>query len=324
MSNKFSLSADKHESEKIQLRPASIVKESIKLLRSSIPKTIDIQEDIDNQTDLILADPTQIHQIIMNLCTNAYHAMEEAGGTLSISLKNKVFCRQELISVPHVEPGPFVQLAIKDSGSGIPPEIREKIYDPYFTTKETGKGTGMGLAIVHGIVKSYGGFITCRSRLGVGTVFEINQPAIPGQNLPEPEEINSNPVGTEHILLVDDEEMLAKLGKAMLERLGYTVTVRTDSTAALTTFKNKPDAYDLVITDQSMPEITGFDMARRMLLIRPNLPIILCTGYSSLISEEKVKSAGIRGFALKPLTKRDISLMIRTVLDEEKKRVVNQ
>ncbi len=300
--------------QKIQLRPAAIVRESIMLLRSSIPKTIDIREDIDTQTDLILADPTQVHQIIMNVCTNAYHAMEESGGTLSISLKNRVFYEKDLVNVPHVKPGKFVQLVIRDSGLGIPPENQERIFDPYFTTKGNGKGTGMGLAIVHGIVKSYGGFITCRSELGIGTVFEINQPAFLGKNLPEPEKNNAIPIGAEHILFIDDEEILAEMGKTMLERLGYTVTVRTNSLAALTTFKNQPDAFDLVITDQTMPGITGFDLARRMLQIRPNLPIILCTGFSSLISEEKAKSVGIREFALKPLSLKDISVMIRAVL----------
>ncbi len=311
----FSRQAD---TQKIPLRPATLVKESIKLLRSSIPTTIDIQQDIDPETDLILADPTQIHQIAMNLCTNAYHAMEETGGTLSISLKNKVLAPQDLVSVPDVQPGNFVQLSIGDTGSGIKPEIQARIFDPYFTTKEAGKGTGMGLAIVHGIAKSYGGFITCHSEIGAGTVFEISLPAIFEQVAPEAQEVQLIPVGSERILFIDDEEILAKMGQTMLERLGYKVTVQMNSIEALAVFKDQPEAFDLVITDQTMPGMTGFDLARRMLQIRPDLPIILCTGYSSQISEDKVRSYGIKGFALKPLARKNIAVLIRKILDEGK------
>ena len=304
------------ETEKTPLRPAAIIKESLKLLRSSIPKTIDIRSQIEDPTDLILADPTQVHQIVMNLCTNAYHAMEEVGGILTLSLRNKYIYQNDVLNVPNVKPGHFVQLAIRDTGTGIPWEIKEKIFDPYFTTKEMGKGTGLGLAIVHGIVKNYGGFITCHSEIGKGTTFEINLPAFLEEILPSQETaITSLAIGTEHILFVDDEEMLAEMGKTMLERLGYTVTIRTNSLEALTTFKYQPDAFDLVITDQTMPGITGYDLARGMLQIRPGLPIILCTGYSSTISEEKAKSLGIKGFALKPVAKQDLSTMIRTLLD---------
>jgi len=303
------------DSQKIPLQPAALVKESIKLLRSSIPTTIDIQQDIDSETDLILADPTQVHQIIMNLCTNAYHAMENIGGTLSISLENKVLTQQNLVGIPNIQPGQFVQLSVKDTGSGIAPVIQERIFDPYFTTKETGKGTGMGLAIVHGIVKSSGGFITCRSEIGEGTVFEITLPAFLEQITPETKEDNVIPVGTERILLIDDEEILANMGQTMLERLGYSVTVKMSSIDALTIFENKPDAFDLVITDQTMPGMTGVDLAARLLRIRPELPIILCTGYSSQISKEKVESHGIKGFAMKPLAKKDIAVLIRKVLD---------
>ena len=307
------------EAQKILIRPAAMVKESIKLLRSSIPTTIDIQQDIDSEADLILADPTQIHQIMMNLCTNAYHAMEETGGTLSVSLQNKVFTQHDLAGIPDVQPGRFVQLSVRDTGPGIAPVIQERIFDPYFTTKETGKGTGMGLAIVHGIVKSSGGFITFHSEIGAGTVFEICLPAFLEQITPETKEDNLIPVGTERILFVDDEEMLAKMGRTMLERLGYMVTIKMSSLEALTTFKNNPDAFDLVITDQTMPGMTGVDLAQKLLQIRPGLPIILCTGYSSQVSEETVKSYGITGFALKPLAKKDIAVLIRKLLDEERK-----
>lgn len=246
--------------------------------------------------------------------------MEETGGTLSISLQNKVLTQQDLKGSTDVQPGRFVQLSIGDTGVGMIPLIQERIFDPYFTTKETGKGTGIGLAIVHGIVKSSGGSITCRSKIGEGTVFEILLPAYLEQIVPEIEENNVIPGGTERVLFVDDEEMLADMGRTMLERLGYTVKVQMNSMEALAIFKNQPDVFDLVITDQTMPRMTGVDLARNMLQIRPDLPIILCTGYSSQISEEKAKSYGIKGFAMKPLARKDIATLIRKVLDEVKRR----
>ncbi len=304
--------------ERIPLQPASIIKETIKLLRASLPTTITILPAIDPATAPILADPIQIHQLTMNLCTNAFHAMEERGGTLSISLTNVDTPRQEQLGRFGGPAEKFIRLSIKDTGTGIPPEIREKIFDPYFTTKEIGKGTGMGLAIVHGIVSSYGGTLTYDSQPDQGTTFHITLPA-----LTELEKLAADtaadqetkiPRGGEHILFIDDEEILVDMTRTMLERLGYHVTVRNSSLEALTVFQNQPDAYDLVITDQTMPGMTGIDLARRMLQIRPNLPIILCTGYSSLITEDKTKAAGIKGFALKPLAKKNIAGLIRKVL----------
>ncbi len=303
-------------SEKIPLQPVLIVKEAVKLLRSSLPTTITIRQDVDSETGMVLADPTQIHQIVMNLCTNAYHAMEETGGTLFVSLKNRTLSTRDLAGHPYLEPGDFVELTIADDGPGIPDAIREKIFDPYFTTKETGKGTGMGLAIVHGIVKSCGGFITCRSDVGKGTVFTIALPTFTGQATGETQAEETFSAGTERILLVDDEKVLADMAQTMLERMGYAVTARTSSVEALTTFSNAPGGFDLVITDQTMPGMTGFDLARRMLQIRPDLPIILCTGYSNQVSEEKANAHGIRGFAMKPLAKKQIASLIREILDE--------
>ncbi len=304
-----------NEIEKIPLQPVSVVKEAIKMLRPSLPTTIEINQDITSATGLILADPTQIHQILMNLCTNAFHAMEETGGKLDISLKEVTLSTEDLVHEPNVEAGTFVQLSISDSGPGIPPDIKRKIFDPYFTTKEPGKGTGMGLAIVHGIVKSYGGFISLYSEPGEGSVFQVFLPVIKRELLPEIEDAKPTPVGRERILFIDDEEILAEMGKSMLERLGYHVTVRNNSIEALKTFQNQPELFDLVITDQTMPGMTGADIARRMIQLRPDIPIILCTGYSAVISEEKAKSMGIKEFALKPLSKKDIAALIRKVLD---------
>ena len=307
------------ESRQIPLQPALIIKETLQMLRSSLPSTIAIHQDLAADTGTILADPTQIHQIIMNLCTNAFHAMEEGGGTLSVILESQCLAARDLGGRPHVKPGDFIHIAIGDTGQGIAPEIRDKIFDPFFTTKEIGKGTGMGLAIVDGIVKSYGGFVSCDSQLGQGTVFHITLPTVPIDHaLPQTETVEIVATGSERILFVDDEPMLSELAESMLQRLGYHVTVRSSSIEALSSFQNQPQAYDLVITDQTMPGMTGIDLARRMLQIRPDLPIILCTGYSSLLSEDRAKSMGIKGFAMKPLAKNDIAALIRKVLGKQR------
>jgi len=304
------------ETELIPIQPAMIVREAAKMLRSSLPSTIDIQQNIDVNSGPILADPTQIHQIVMNLCTNAFHAMEETGGTLSISLEKKTLTEKDIVNQPGMHSGDFVQLSVGDTGPGIAPELWDKIFDPYFTTKEIGKGTGMGLSILHGIVKNYGGSVSFNSHPGEGTVFQVLLPVMAAESVVEdkPEEIVR--LGNERILFIDDEEILAEMGKSMLERLGYQVTVRSSSLEALTTFQDQPDMFDLVITDHTMPGMTGSDLARRILQIRPFMPIILCTGYSSLISEEKVRSLGIKGFAMKPLARKDIAAIIRKVLDK--------
>ncbi len=300
----------------IPIQPAIIVGEAAKMLRSSLPSSIDIRQNIDVNTGPILAHPIQIHQIVMNLGTNAFHAMEESGGTLSISLEKKTLTEKDIVGKPGVEPGDFVQLSIGDTGIGIAPELLGKIFDPYFTTKEIGKGTGMGLSIIHGIVKSYGGCVSVHSQFGEGTVFQVLLPVMAAETVVEVKPAEIVELGNERILFIDDEEILAEMGKSMLERLGYQVTVRSSSLEALTTFQDQPDMFDLVITDQTMPGMTGSDLARRILQIRPFMPIILCTGYSSLISEEKVRSLGIKGFAMKPLARKDIAAIIRKVLDK--------
>jgi len=305
----------KGEAEYILLQPSRIVNKTITLLRPTLPATLEITQDIDTETGLIFADPTQMHQILMNLCANAFHAMEETGGRLDISLKEIDHCREDITHEPHIDTGTYIQLSVSDTGPGMTQEVKDKIFDPYFTTKGVGKGTGMGLSIIHGIVKSYGGFITCYSVLGEGTTFNVLLPVTSEEMLPDKEAIKQIPVGKEKILFIDDEDILADMGKDMLERLGYYVTVRKSSLEALETFQNQPDQFDIVITDQTMPGITGADLARRMLQIRPDIPIILCTGYSSIISEEKAKSLGIKEFAMKPLSKNNIAVLIRKALD---------
>jgi len=302
------------ETEYILLQPASIVTKAITLLRPALPSTIEITQDIDTKTGPIFGDPTQIHQVLMNLCTNAFHAMEETGGRLHISIKEIDLHREDITSEPHVDTGTFIQLSVGDSGAGMTQQVKDKIFEPYFTTKGVGKGTGMGLSIVHGIIKSYGGFITISSESGKGTTFHIFLPVVYKEVLLDRDAIKQIPIGREKILFIDDEDVLADMGKDMLERLGYRVTVRKNSLEALETFQSQPDQFDVVITDQTMPGMTGVDLARRMLQIRPDIPIILCTGYSSIISEEKAKAIGIKEFALKPLGKSDIAILIRKVL----------
>lgn len=305
------------EAEMVPIQPAVVINETLKLIRSSLPATIVIEQEIDMDSSFILADSTQIDQIVMNLCTNAFHSMEETGGSLSISLANRVFSKQELMSIGDVKPGNFVQISVRDSGSGIAPAIQEKMFDPYFTTKETGKGTGMGLAIIHGIVRNYGGFITCHSQIGEGTVFRIALPAIEKQNVVAANVVEVVSEGNERILFVDDEIMLAEMAAFMLKRLGYSVTVHTSSFDALSAFEKSPDSFDLLITDQTMPGMTGIDLIGRMRKIRPQLPIILCTGYNHFMTKEKASSLGINSFVMKPLTMIEIAAEIRKVLEKE-------
>ncbi len=303
------------KSFKLPVQPAAVIKEAITLLRSSLPTTITIEEDIDPVAGIILADPSQIHQIVMNLCTNASHAMELQGGTLTVSLHKTTLSQDDLVNNSNMQPGNFVQLSIKDTGVGISPEIREKIFDPYFTTKEFGKGTGMGLSMVQGIVQSYGGSISCNSTLGAGTVFKITLPTITGHALEESDSTEPVPHGKERILLIDDEAILLEMGKIMLERLGYQVTAKWNGIEALITFQNQPDLFDMIITDQTMPGITGVELSRRILQLRPEVPIILCTGYSSPISEEQAQTLGIKGVAMKPLARKNVAALIRKIMD---------
>lgn len=303
------------ETDRIFVQPALVIKEAVKLLRASLPSTISIVQDIDPECGTVLADPTQLHQIVINLATNALHAMELTGGTLTFSLHRKAAVPVGEATETSLEAPDVIHLSVSDTGSGIPPEIMTRIFDPYFTTKEIGKGTGMGLAMVHGIIKSYNGSITCESIVGVGTTFKIVLPATEGKQREESGALELAPKGHERILLVDDEEILVDMGKSMLSRLGYKVTACNSSLNALATFLKQPDDFDMVITDQTMPEMTGIDLARRIQHIRPGLPIILCTGFSHIVSEETAKYHGIKGFCLKPLTKKDIAKKIRELFD---------
>ena len=299
--------------DRIPLKIQPLVKETLKMLRASLPSTISIEENIRPQDGVILADPTQVHQVIMNLCTNAFHAMEKDGGLLSVGVNKKTIGAGLQPDAEHIPPGEYVELTVSDTGRGIMPDVRDKIFDPFFTTKEVGKGTGMGLSITHGIIKDYGGAITVESTPGRGTTFHAYFP-LEHEKLTLPETPREAPRGREHILLIDDEKMLAEMTRTMLERLGYTVTARYSSIEALETFVETPDRFDLVITDQTMPGITGIDLARRMLQIRRDLPVILCTGFSNQVNDESARAIGIREFAVKPLTMSSIGQLIRKAI----------
>jgi PAS domain S-box-containing protein len=306
----------KSEQERKPLLPGLIVKEALKLLRASIPSTIEIRSRVKDEHCTIIADPTQVHQVLMNLCTNAAHAMQEKGGVLDIELDPIALDADGAALYPDLKPGDYVRLMVRDTGSGIAPGILDRIFDPFFTTKEVGKGTGMGLAVVHGIVKSHGGGIRVESEPGRGTAFYVLLPRIREQVRQEQKTDTGIPTGTESILLVDDEEILLDIGKRMLESLGYRVTPLPGGIQALEVFRKAPAQFDLVITDQTMPRMTGYELAGRILEARQDMPIILCTGYSESISEEKARQLGIRGFIMKPINRAEIARTVRAALDK--------
>jgi len=303
--------------ERMPLKISVIVKEALKLLRASLPSTIEIHQKIEGHSGKILADPTQIHQVLMNLCTNAGHAMREKGGVLEVNLRDEYLDSEGVAGIHDLSPGPYFRLTVRDTGHGIDKTVMERIFDPYFTTKEKGEGTGMGLSVVHGIVTSYGGAITVDSQPGKGCTFEVFFPKIETWTPAETENAGPLPTGTERILFVDDEEVMVETTKGMLEHLGYKVVARTSSIETLEVFRNYPERFDLVITDMTMPKMTGDELARELLKIRPDMPIILCTGFNEKIDEEKAKEVGIREFVMKPTVMREMAMTIRNVLDEK-------
>ncbi|UCF92647.1 MAG: PAS domain S-box protein [Desulfobacterales bacterium] len=303
------------EQQRMPLSVTPIVKESLKLLRASLPTTIEIRSHIDADINLIEADPTQILQLMMNLCTNAAHAMRETGGILDVSCTNVAVAADTFLATNLLKAGNYLKLTVRDTGHGMTREVLEKIFDPYFTTKEKEVGTGLGLAVIHGIVESHGGIITAESRSGEGSRFDVYLPAIDGEAVPDSAKTPGLPGGRERILFVDDEQTLVEIGKRMLERLGYAVTALGSSVEALELFRNQPGRFDMVITDMTMPNMTGEDLATKLLAIRPDIPIILCTGYSERITEDKALQMGIKGFVMKPVVLNEIAHKIRAILD---------
>jgi len=305
------------EQERQPVQIVLIIKETLKFLRASLPTTIVIRQKVSSGSGLVMADPTQMHQVLMNLCSNAAHAMREKGGALEVSLMDVDITAEDTTARSDLKAGAYVKLTVSDTGHGMDREIMERIFDPYFSTKGPGEGTGMGLAMVHGIIKSYGGSIIAHSERGKGSTFQIFIPRIDSEVGNDGiEDAEPLPRGTERILFVDDEEMLVNMAELMLDRLGYEVTATTSSLEALDVFRTRPEAFDLVITDQTMPIMTGAKLAEKMLQIRPDILIILCTGYSESINPERAKAIGIREFIPKPLVRREIARTIRRVLDE--------
>lgn len=305
--------------EKEVIEVAPLIKESLKLLKSVFPATIEIEQNIESSAGTIMADPTQIHQIVMNLCTNASHAMEADGGILTVELSREEIPEQLVIGTQTLEKGSYVKLTVRDTGHGIDEAVQERIFEPFFTTKEKAEGTGMGLAVVYGILEESGGAIAVQSSLGKGTQFELFFPVINGQ--PSTKDSGIIPdlkKGEGHILFVDDEEDLVEMGEKVLGFLGYTVTSYTSSKEALEFFRTHADSIDLVITDQTMPGMTGLEFSKRLLEIRKGMPIILCTGYSAVVSEDTAKQAGVREFVMKPLSVHQLSDTVYKVLSSSR------
>lgn len=297
------------------IRVDTIAKEALKLIRSTIPVTTKISQNITS-TEWIMGNPAQVHQIFMNLCTNAAQAMEEKGGQLMVDIADAELYDGSPVLQPKMTPGKYLKIVVSDSGPGIPVENLELIFEPYFTTKKIGEGTGMGLAMVHGIVERYGGKITVASENGNGARFTIYLPTTEIRDKKPTVKKAPLPTGKERILLVDDEALIVEMGNDILKRLGYHITTFTSSLEAIEYFRSDPNAFDLIITDMTMPEMTGVMLVEQVMGLRPDIPIILCTGYSSKISDETALPKGIKAFAYKPIIQDDLAKTVRRVLDE--------
>ena len=303
------------EQEQEPVALSGIVEESLNLLRPLLPATTEIRSKGETGGDMILADSAQIHQVLMNLCTNGAHAMGKKGGVLEIAVGKEHFKKGDPMPSPGMKHGDYVTLTVSDTGSGIKPEVLERIFDPFFTTKSHGEGTGLGLSVVHGIVKSHGGFIIVESEPGKGSMFRIYLPKLERPDALTARKEYAGSGGKECILFVDDEDILVELNENRLTQLGYEVVTTTSSLDALEIFKKDPHKFDLVITDYTMPGMTGVDLARKLLKVRSDIPVILCTGYNDHISADKVGKAGVRGFFLKPQSRNELDLTIRRILD---------
>ncbi len=301
-----------------ELKPVNavfVIKDSLTFLRSIIPASVEIRRHLPDTDISILGDPIQINQVMMNLCTNASQAMEETGGILEITVK-EVYLNEDAVEYySDLHTGDYLQITVSDTGHGVEPEIIDRIFDPYFTTKEVGKGSGLGLAVVHGIVKNYNGAVSVDSRPGNGTTFTILVPVVAEKPVTEAEQTDEISRGNETILFVDDEKAITDITGTMLKRLGYKTEIKNDPAEALELFRSKPHMFDLVITDMTMPHMSGIKLSKELKEIRPDIPVIVCTGHSPFIDEEKAKSLNIAAYIMKPVRMRDIAKAIRRVLD---------
>lgn len=295
-----------------------LVKEALTFLRASLPSTIEIRQDLGQLGGLVLADPTQIHQVLTNICANAAKAMGPKGGVLTVILSAIDLQHGDHTLLGELPPGRYQRLIVSDTGHGMDQKTLERIFEPFFTTKAPGEGTGMGLAVVYGIVKDHSGAIKVYSEPGKGSTFQVYLPLISPPS-PTAPIVNtaSPPGGTERILLIDDEEALATMGRHILEQLGYCVDAMTSSQEALEVFRSNPQKFDLVITDQTMPNLTGKDLARELMRIRLDIPVILCTGFSQQVAAEEAVKMGIKRFLMKPLVLRELAEAVRSVLDHK-------
>ncbi|MEA1921856.1 MAG: PAS domain S-box protein [Pseudomonadota bacterium] len=303
--------------------PHPVVKEALKMMRSSLPTTIQIEEELDLDCGKIEADPTQLHQVVLNLCTNAAQAMTDEKGSLTVTLLRTKITSKEVEALTggtKKSAGPFIVLSVSDTGCGMDKATKERIFEPYFTTKEIGKGTGLGLAVIHGIVESCNGFIKVESEPNRGTTFRVYIPTLERElvkPLPKTNENKLPPGGTERVLMVDDEGAILNLHREVLQRLGYQVTATTDSREALALIRSHPAQFDLIISDQSMPDHSGAELARESLKTNPTMPFILCTGYSSVFSEKEALAIGIKKYLKKPIAIKELAGAVRQVLDEK-------
>ena len=303
------------ELKPINIKP--IAKEVLDLLRASLPTTVAIKQNLYSRLETILGDPGRIHQLLMNLCTNAAQAMRENGGILQVNTSVVNLTEKKAATLGGISAGPYLKLAVSDTGCGMSAAVAERIFEPYFTTKEKGSGTGLGLAVVHGIVESMNGSVSVDSTPGKGTIFTVLFPVIAPDALPEIEEKEVIPGGHERILFVDDEKALTDIARLSFEKLGYSVTTRNNGMDALELFQINASGYDIVITDMTMPGLTGDKLAAEMLKIRPDIPIVLCTGYSELITAEKARAIGIKEFVMKPVVMKEMAKTIRQVLNQD-------
>lgn len=309
-------------SARVAVKIHTIIDETVTFLRATIPTSIKIETEIAPDCGYILADPTQIQQVLMNLCTNAAHAMEEQGGTLLIGAQTSDLCLIGQNKNTNKSCQRHIQLLVKDTGVGIEKTDLDQIFDPFFTTKNIGKGTGMGLAVVHGIVKGHDGTITVESEPNKGTTVKLLFPQIETPDIERSETDGSIPEGKENILIIDDIAAIAELTKNQLETFGYQGTVLTNSLEALELFRSNPETFDLVITDQTMPDMTGDQLTSELLKIRPDIPVIICTGFSTRIDAEKAKQLGIRAFLMKPIDSQELAKTVRETLDTPRAKSV--
>ena len=301
------------EKKPIQLQP--VVSEALNLLRASLPASVEIKQNLDSNIGTVLADPTHIHQIVMNLCTNANHAMIKTGGILEVKLEAVNVDQKTAGKIPNLKKGDYIKLSVSDTGYGMDIKTKERIFEPFFTRKEVGSGSGLGLSVVHGIVNNYGGAISVDSTLGSGTTFAIYLPKYNGNSLDSNKSFKKLIKGDEYILFVDDEPEITFMGKKMLEKLGYKVSISSDSLSALEEIKKYPKKYSLLITDQKMPKMEGTKLASKMKKISPGLKVIIITGYSDNLSKEVLSKNGISEVIFKPMVLDDFSKVVRTVLD---------